>query len=157
MFVRFDVTIVDFKLTDGEEKVECNSVSRALHVAMRWYTDLTSSTQSNLSYRRETKKKAGSGFSIFGKKKVVAKEKKVVGGTHTLHSTGIFSVSKKKNNEYFGGDSTVTQAGERQTDKQTDRRSEREGGRDCNRVKTVFAEGEIYFNLYLYLYLYRCL
>jgi hypothetical protein len=52
----------------------------------------------------------------------VVKEKKVVGGTHTLHSTGIFSVSKKKNNEYFGGDSTVTQAGERQTE--TERETE---------------------------------
>jgi hypothetical protein len=50
----------------------------------------------------------------------VVKEKKVVGGTHTLHSTGIFSVSKKKNNEYFGGDSTVTQAGERQTERETE-------------------------------------
>ena len=58
-----------------------------------------------------TKKKTGSGFSIFGKKKVVAKDKKVVGGTHTLHTTGVFGVSKKKNVEYFGGDSTVTQAG----------------------------------------------
>ena len=30
-----------------------------------------------------------------------------------MHSTGIFDISKKKNNEYFGGDSTVTQAGEK--------------------------------------------
>ena len=36
-----------------------------------------------------------------------------MGGTHTMHSTGIFDISKKKNNEYFGGDSTVTQAGEK--------------------------------------------
>lgn len=41
----------------------------------------------------------------------MAKDKKVVGGTHTLHTTGVFGVSKKKNVEYFGGDSTVTQAG----------------------------------------------
>jgi hypothetical protein len=67
-----------------------------------------------------------SGFSIFGKKKAVVKEKKVVGGTHTLHSTGIFSVSKKKNNEYFGGDSTVTQAGERQTERETERETEQD-------------------------------
>jgi hypothetical protein len=56
----------------------------------------------------------------------VVKEKKVVGGTHTLHSTGIFSVSKKKNNEYFGGDSTVTQAGERQTERETERETEQD-------------------------------
>lgn len=41
----------------------------------------------------------------------MAKDKKVVGGTHTLHTTGVFGVSNKKNVEYFGGDSTVTQAG----------------------------------------------
>ena len=35
----------------------------------------------------------------------------MVGGTHTLHTTGVFGVSTKKNVEYFGGDSTVTQAG----------------------------------------------
>ena len=54
---------------------------------------------------------------MFGKKKSATtgtvKEKKVIGGTHTMHSTGIFDISKKKNNEYFGGDSTVTQAGEK--------------------------------------------
>lgn len=58
-----------------------------------------------------SKKKTGSGFSIFGKKKAVTKDKKIVGGTHTLHTTGVFGVSTKKNVEYFGGDSTVTQAG----------------------------------------------
>jgi hypothetical protein len=60
----------------------------------------------------------------------VVKEKKVVGGTHTLHSTGIFSVSKKKNNEYFGGDSTVTQAGERQSERDKERERQRERERE---------------------------
>jgi hypothetical protein len=64
-----------------------------------------------LYFYSASKKKTGTGFSIFGKKKVVTKDKKVVGGTHTLHTTGVFGVSKKKNVEYFGGDSTVTQAG----------------------------------------------
>ena len=68
-------------------------------------------------YHYRTPKKKGAGFGIFGKTKSATaekvKEKKVVGGTHTMHSTGIFDISKKKNNEYFGGDSTVTQAGEK--------------------------------------------
>ena len=74
-------------------------------------------------FYRAPKKKSGTGFSIFGKKsnkdveKGSEKKEKKVGGTHTMHSTGIFDISKKKNNEYFGGDSTVTQAGKKKKNK----------------------------------------
>jgi hypothetical protein len=33
-------------------------------------------------------------------------------GSHTLFSTGILQQARKKNNEYFGGDSTVVSAGD---------------------------------------------
>jgi hypothetical protein len=48
-----------------------------------------------------------------------AKKKKAVkGGTHTLLSTGITAPSKKKHVEYFGGDSTVTNAGDEDEDEE---------------------------------------
>jgi hypothetical protein len=62
---------------------------------------------------------------VFGKKTAV-KEKKAVGGTHTLHSSGIFDSTKKKNVEYFGGDSTVTEAGPE--DEEDEDEEEEEGG-----------------------------
>lgn len=39
--------------------------------------------------------------------------------TNTLFSTGILAQSTKKNNEYFGGDSTVVRAGKEDEDEET--------------------------------------
>jgi len=44
--------------------------------------------------------------------------------TQTLFSSGILSNSVKKNNEYFGGDSTVTSAGDEDEDEETETATE---------------------------------
>lgn len=63
-----------------------------------------------LNDKKTKRKSLVANFSIFAKKND-KKSRKTIGGTHTLHNSGIIANSKKKDDEYFGGDSTVTHTG----------------------------------------------
>jgi thioredoxin len=61
--------------------------------------------------------------------KVTRRKKRAKGGEHTLLSTGIHKASNKKNNEYFGGDSTVYLAGEDKVEDKDEDKDEEGGGK----------------------------